>query len=89
MSSLIGGLVESAAENAVRHAAEDKVNDTIDKQAKQETTMGKVAKGAQKARHTAVEAERITNVVSNMSHGGRGLVDGIGYFLNRILNVFR
>lgn len=50
MSNLLGGIIKSAAENAVRQAVEDKIDDVIDQKAKQEDTTGKIAKGAQEAR---------------------------------------
>lgn len=75
---LIEGIIESAAENTVKHAVEDKVNETIDKKAKEDTTTGKVAKGAKVARKAKKAYDVAETVNSN-----RGFIGTILHFLFR------
>lgn len=85
MSNLIGGLVESAAENMARHAVEGKVNEVIDKKAKEDTKGGKVAAGISDARGAAIKTKRMADAVDVSSTGG--IVSTILFFFRRIFKL--
>lgn len=80
--NIIGGLVESAAENMARHAVEDKVNDAIDKKAKEDSKSGQVAQGISDARGAAIKTKRMADAVDVSSTGG--IVGTVLFFLRRI-----
>ena len=83
---LIGGIVESHVENTVRHAAEDAVNEAVDKKAKEgDTTAAEVAKTAQRVRHGVREGKAAINLIENASSGTGGFLSSLWAAINRWL----
>lgn len=90
---IIGGIVESAVENTVRHEVEDAANNAIDKKAKEgDTTAAKVAKGAQTTRHAVVETRAAVNIAESginavKSGNALGIIDSVLSVLRRWFHI--